>query len=147
MQNSIIRKPWLQYKLWPLSGIGNPESPPALTHPFEPIQMSVSYQDYFMDKVQVSSPAMKTGATYSDNLFLPFCIRCAKCYPLFFPQSLCSKKPRNFEVKSSEGLVATVKLVRAAYKLGDPIDITVAFGDVQCVQVDILNRFKKLYWK
>lgn len=91
----------LPIKIINIPGIGNPESPPALTHPFEPIQMSVSYQDYFMDKVQ----------------------------------SLCSKKPRNFEVKSSEGLVATVKLVRAAYKLGDPIDITVAFGDVQCVQV------------
>jgi len=91
----------LPIKIINIPGIGNPESPPALSHPFEPLQKSVSYQDYFMDKVQ----------------------------------SLCSKKPRNFEVKSSEGLVATVKLVRAAYKLGDPIEITIAFGDVQCVQV------------
>lgn len=91
----------LPIKIINIPGLGNPERPPALSHPFEPVQKSVSYQDYFMDRVQ----------------------------------SLCVKKPRNFEVKSSEGLVATVKLARAAYKLGDPIDLTIAFGDVQCIQV------------
>ncbi|KAL5259941.1 hypothetical protein ACHWQZ_G010156 [Mnemiopsis leidyi] len=52
-------------------------------------------------------------------------------------QSLCCKRPRSFEVKTSEGLVSIVRLTKGAYRLGDPIEVNLEFGDLQCVQVTL----------
>ena len=38
-------------------------------------------------------------------------------------------------MKTSLGLVAKVRLTKGAYRLGDPIEVGLEFGDLSCVQV------------
>ena len=38
-------------------------------------------------------------------------------------------------MKTSEGLVSIVRLTKGAYRLGDPIEVNLEFGELQCVQV------------